>query len=71
MREVIDGIRARAPGLGIGVRLSVFDIVPYRKGADGSGVPEIEPSRYTRHSACLPMNIDAALAEATHVLQCS
>ena len=32
---VVDGIRATVPGLGIGVRLSVIDSVPYRKTADG------------------------------------
>ena len=30
MREIIEGIRAEVPGLMIGVRLSVFDTVPYR-----------------------------------------
>ena len=32
MREIIEGIRAEVPGLMIGVRLSVFDTVPYRRG---------------------------------------
>lgn len=40
MRDVIDGIRAEAPGLGIGVRLSVFDLVPFRKDPLGRGTPE-------------------------------
>jgi 2,4-dienoyl-CoA reductase-like NADH-dependent reductase (Old Yellow Enzyme family) len=48
MREVIERIRAEAPKLGIVVRLSVFDMVPYRKRADGVGEPEpadsIDPS---------------------------
>ena len=39
--ECIDGIRAAAPGLGIGVRLSVFDAQPYRpRSSDGVGEPE-------------------------------
>ncbi len=38
---IIQGIRAEAPGLKIGVRLSVFDLVPYRKGPDGAGVPDL------------------------------
>jgi len=33
-------IRRRAPGLQIGVRLSAFDLIPYRPGADGKGEPE-------------------------------
>ena len=34
---VADGIRAAVPGLGVGVRLSVIDSVPYRKTTDGPG----------------------------------
>src|SRR5207244_944511 len=34
------GIRARVPKLRCVVRLSAFDTVPYRKGADGVGEPE-------------------------------
>ncbi len=40
LREVVAGIRAEAPGLGIGVRLSAFDFVPFRAGPDGVGEPE-------------------------------
>jgi NADPH2 dehydrogenase len=37
LREVVAGVRAEAPGLEIGVRLSAFDFVPFRPGADGTG----------------------------------
>jgi len=70
MREIIDGIRARVPGLGMVVRLSAFDVVPHRKGADGAGVPAIEPAQY--HSAFGLLGdggLDAALGEAKQVLQ--
>jgi 2,4-dienoyl-CoA reductase-like NADH-dependent reductase (Old Yellow Enzyme family) len=47
LREIVEGIRAVAPGLEIGVRLSAFDTLPYkpdpsRSSADklGPGVPE-------------------------------
>lgn len=47
LREVVEGIRASAPGIQIGVRLSAFDTVPYRPdpetslpGKMGVGVPE-------------------------------
>lgn len=47
MREIIEGIRAKAPGLAIGVRLSAVDFVPFRPdpalsspGALGPGIPE-------------------------------
>jgi 2,4-dienoyl-CoA reductase-like NADH-dependent reductase (Old Yellow Enzyme family) len=49
LRNVVAGIRATAPGLGIGVRLSVVDMVPFRKDASGIGVPEISPVGY-RHA---------------------
>ena len=47
LREVVQGIRSLAPGLGIAVRLSAFDSVPFHpdplrssKGKPGPGVPE-------------------------------
>ena len=47
LREVVQGIRAVAPGLKIGVRLSAFDTIPFRPdpaksapGKPGPGIPE-------------------------------
>ncbi|HKN73840.1 MAG TPA: hypothetical protein VJW94_01585 [Candidatus Acidoferrum sp.] len=47
LKEVVQGIRAAAPGLQIGVRLSAFDAIPFRPdpllstpGKPGPGVPE-------------------------------
>jgi 2,4-dienoyl-CoA reductase-like NADH-dependent reductase (Old Yellow Enzyme family) len=40
LRRVLEGIRARAPGLAVGVRLSAYDMTPYRPGEDGVGEPE-------------------------------
>jgi len=47
LREVVEGVHATAPGLEIGVRLSAFDLVPFRPdparsspGKPGPGVPE-------------------------------
>jgi len=47
LREVVQGIRAVAPGLKIGVRVSAFDTVPFRpdpalsaNGKLGPGIPE-------------------------------
>ncbi len=42
IRQIIEGIRAEVPGLQIVVRLSAFDLVPYRKRPDGTGEPEID-----------------------------
>ncbi len=39
LRELVAAVRRDAPGLGIGVRLSAFDTVPFRPGPDGVGAP--------------------------------
>jgi 2,4-dienoyl-CoA reductase-like NADH-dependent reductase (Old Yellow Enzyme family) len=57
LREVVSAIRAEVPGLGIGVRLSAFDFVPFKPdptqaepGKLGPGIPEdfshLLPYRY-------------------------
>jgi 2,4-dienoyl-CoA reductase-like NADH-dependent reductase (Old Yellow Enzyme family) len=57
LRQIVEGIRAIAPGLHIGVRLSAFDMVPFRHDAGcsssgklGAGIPEryenLIPYRY-------------------------
>jgi 2,4-dienoyl-CoA reductase-like NADH-dependent reductase (Old Yellow Enzyme family) len=47
LRRVVTGLRDRAPGLAVAVRLSAFDVVPYRVGEGGVGVPEsTDPYRY-------------------------
>lgn len=38
--QIIQGIQSAVPGLGVVVRVSIFDMVPHRKSADGVGVPE-------------------------------
>ena len=40
VRRVIAGIRATAPGIAVAVRLSAFDLVPFRSGPGGAGEPE-------------------------------
>jgi 2,4-dienoyl-CoA reductase-like NADH-dependent reductase (Old Yellow Enzyme family) len=40
LREIVAGIRAEAPGLGIAVRVSAVDWLPFRASADGHGEPE-------------------------------
>ena len=57
LRRIVEGIRATAPGLQIGVRLSAFDTIPFRHdperssdGKLGPGIPEgyesLLPYRY-------------------------
>src|SRR5437899_2888516 len=65
LREVVAGIRANAPGLEIGVRLSAFDTVAYRpdpsksvNGKPGPGIPEaldhLIPYRWGLNGQALP-----------------
>ena len=47
LREVVEGIRSEVPGLEVGVRLSVFDLAPFRPGPEGTGEPAAEgPYRF-------------------------
>jgi 2,4-dienoyl-CoA reductase-like NADH-dependent reductase (Old Yellow Enzyme family) len=46
LRRIVDGIRRDAPGLAIGVRVSAFDAVPFRKDARGVGTPEADMASY-------------------------
>jgi 2,4-dienoyl-CoA reductase-like NADH-dependent reductase (Old Yellow Enzyme family) len=40
LRDVVVGIRRRAPDLAIAVRLSAFDLRPFTAGEDGVGIPD-------------------------------
>jgi NADPH2 dehydrogenase len=67
---VIDGIRAEAPGLDVGVRLSVFDTVPFRKGPGGRGEPETTPEEYCCAFGLLREDaMDEALSESQDLLR--
>jgi len=64
VRQIIEGIRVEAPGLGIGVRLSVFDFVPFKpdphggeEGKLGVGVPE-------SYEDCLPYRYGFGLRQS-------
>jgi 2,4-dienoyl-CoA reductase-like NADH-dependent reductase (Old Yellow Enzyme family) len=68
LREVVSGLRAEARGLGIGVRFSAFDTVPWRKGADGNGEPEEAPG-YRSAFGLFAGDLDAALGDARELLR--
>jgi NADPH2 dehydrogenase len=76
LRRVIEAIRASVSGLEIGVRLSVFDTVPFRQRA-GDHVGEPEAERSTLKAQPSPGfgivasddEMDAALDEARAVLR--
>jgi NADPH2 dehydrogenase len=46
LRSIVEGIRAEAPSLGIGIRISAFDMVPYRQNAAGEGEPALPDAHY-------------------------
>jgi 2,4-dienoyl-CoA reductase-like NADH-dependent reductase (Old Yellow Enzyme family) len=71
LRGIVDGIRATVPGLRVAVRLSAFDMVPFRKSETGVGVPEESASRYESAFGFLDSgaeDMDAALADARALL---
>jgi NADPH2 dehydrogenase len=69
MREIIDGIRAEVPGLGIAVRISAFDTVPYRKDESGIGVPDAIPGYDDAFGLVANDDLDGALDESRAVLR--
>ncbi len=70
LTEIVAGIRRDAPGLAIGVRLSLFDSLPYQKGPDGTGVPMPWSGRYVHAFGANADNpLEADLAEPFAFLQ--
>jgi NADPH2 dehydrogenase len=71
LRSIVEGIRATVPGLRIVVRLSAFDMVPFKKSASGVGVPEESDKPYGSAFGFLDSkaeDLDAALADARALL---
>jgi 2,4-dienoyl-CoA reductase-like NADH-dependent reductase (Old Yellow Enzyme family) len=68
LRSVIDAIRSVAPRMVIGVRLSVFDTVPFRKNPDGLGEPEPAPADYHAALGLLCSDLHRALDDAREVI---
>ena len=70
LRDIIDGIRADAPRLAVAVRLSVFDLVPHRRAANGTGIPEVEAAEYSAAFGLLrDEDMASALGEAVEVIR--
>ncbi len=40
LRDAVAAVRAAAPGMHIGVRLSAFDLIPFKPGPDKTGIPD-------------------------------
>ena len=69
LRTVAEGVRAAIPQLGIAVRLSAFDMGPFRKGDAGTGVAEDDgPVSVFGRLDSAAEDMDAALADARDFL---
>ena len=66
--QVIQGINAAVPRLAIVVRASVFDLVPHRKSANGTGVPEHTTGDEPGFGVLSDDDMDSALADARFLL---
>jgi len=70
LRTIVDGVRAEAPGLRVGVRVSAFDTVPFRKGESGQGEPEQVDEGYSSAFSLLrDERMDEALGESRELLR--
>lgn len=63
VRQIIAGIRAEAPGLGIGVRLSAFDFVPFIPDPDGGEGGKLGRGIPAPYADCLPYQYGFGLAQ--------
>lgn len=54
MREIVEGIRAEVPGLLIGVRVSAFDLVPFKPASQRGGHGRLGTGIPDDFSHCLP-----------------
>jgi 2,4-dienoyl-CoA reductase-like NADH-dependent reductase (Old Yellow Enzyme family) len=64
LTEIVSGIRRDAPGLAIGVRLSLFDSFPFQKGPDGIGTATPWSGQYPYAFGANPDNaLEMDLAE--------
>ena len=63
LREVVEGIRATAPGLHIGVRLSAFDFVPFRPDPDLSSPGKPGPGTPEEYANLLPYKFGFGINE--------
>lgn len=58
LREIVSGIRAETKSLKIGVRLSIFDFVPFASGDDRVGTPVTGNYRYAFGCDDTGLNVD-------------
>ena len=54
LREIVEGIRSSCPDLGVGIRLSAFDIVPYVPDHTQSLPGKMGPGIFENYCDCMP-----------------
>ncbi len=65
LRNIVAGIRQAAPGLEMGIRLSAFDLLPFKKGPGDVGMPEpTDTYPYAFGGAESGLNIDLSEPKA-------
>lgn len=69
LRDIVNGIRATVPELDVAVRVSVFDMVPFRKDSRGTGVPETSSDDYAYAFGIATGIDDVSLDDARAFLQ--
>jgi NADPH2 dehydrogenase len=67
VREIVAGIRAVAPKLEIGVRLSAFDLVPFKPNPDLAEPGKLGPGMPDDFSECLPYRYGFGVNQANPV----
>lgn len=61
LRTIVEGIQQAAPGLEMGIRLSAFDLLPFKKGLNDVGEPEktdTYPYAFGGQQSGLTINLD-------------
>ncbi len=54
LREVVEGIRRESPDLGIGVRFSAFDLIPFTAEQEGPTPRDLGPGKPVSHGHLVP-----------------
>jgi 2,4-dienoyl-CoA reductase-like NADH-dependent reductase (Old Yellow Enzyme family) len=68
LRSIVEGIGAEAPGLRVGVRLSAFDMVPFRRGPADVGEPETPDTDYRCAFGFTPVGADGVIDDSDALL---
>ena len=69
LRDIVSAIRGAAPGLGIGVRLSAFDMVPFGRGPGDVGIAAASDEGYTSAFGFTPAGGPGAIDDADEFLR--